>query len=376
MQVGRGLSALLAAALVAGGCIVLGLLAAPARSQPGFQSERLMTWGRAEAKDEVTYASAFSVARDGSVYVATPGRVKKFAPEGGFLLATQPELDRVSRFAVDSKGCIYVVHGGGLALISKFNARGVLLSDDPMEAEGRGGFGSERLAFDSNGSLVAGEVLSFADRVAVECVKYRIPVFFDAITVDNKDRLHVLIDDRNPYAAGSAIFDTDGYLVGVGPGGTEAIRFDRAGRKYVFRPTGDWGQTAALTMYSPTEVVLPGPLKLPVDKIVLPRPNTENLPDDANPLHGWSVDDSGNFYCYTLGKRELPTEVRPGEVIHSDLYVFKLDPAGHVLAQTPALPDSPEDITHYEPQIDGAGRVYYLDFYSDRIEVMRGTFSP
>ena len=360
----------------------LAVFTLPARSESGFPAERLMTWYPGERDDAVPYVSGFLVSRDGSIYVGTQGYVRKFASNGRFLLTTRPQLDCVSRFAVDSKGCIYVVHGAGAELISKFDAKGLLLSGDPTEAGGRGGFGSERLAFDAEGSLVSGEVLSFADQVAVECVKHRISLGFRAMSLDNKDRLHVLIDERNPYAAGSAIFDTDGYLLGVGPGSVHAIRFDRAGREYVFCSLNSV-QVVAVTMYSPAGAVLPISPMLPAEEILLPRvpsefsetPEEGKFVEAAPPLYGWSVDDSGNFYCCGSSKRETPTELSTDRVIYSDLYVFKMDPAGHVLARSSALPESPDDPC-YEPQIDGQGRVYYLEYYPDRIELMRGTFAP
>jgi len=53
--------------------------------------------------------------------------VKWFTPDGALALVTQPRLDGVVAFAVDSKGCIYVIHGAMQGLISKFDARGQLL---------------------------------------------------------------------------------------------------------------------------------------------------------------------------------------------------------------------------------------------------------
>lgn len=355
-------------------CLVL---AVPVSSASTFKAEKLMVWSRGTGDTQVLDISSFVVGPDDSVYVATQGRVKRFSSEGELMLVTQPRLKNIVAFAVDSKGCIYVIHGVMQGLISKFDAHGALLSDDPTEAEGRGGLGSERLAFGTDGSLVNGEEMSFADRVAVACAKHKIALTFRGLTFDGKDRLHVLVSFSDSGTLGSAVFDTEGSLLEIGAGALNPIRFDDAGSRYVFTSVGERSQAAALLMYDPTETILPGPAQLPADPVVLSGVWTkEGIAVASPPLHGWTVDGGGSIYCYGIHAKDTPLALDERRSICSELIVYKMDSAGHILAQSPPLPASPDESDRYEPQVDARGRVYYLEFLADRTEVMRGAFTP
>ena len=343
-----------------------------------FQSQCVMTWPRDRSDRGVTDVEDWSVTRDGRVYVATQGRVKEFGPTGRLRRATEPALwGGIEWFAVDSKGCIYAIHGGTADVLSKFDSQGKLVSADPTQTDDFGPPESQRLRFEYQDHkpvrLISGEIESFADRVRVECAEHNIHTEFLFIQIDDQNRICLMMlpfYDQTGYPC--VAFNTDGYFLSTLPA-MPPKNVDAAGRKYLIDD-----QVRALTMYSPTDEVLRVyPEHLPVDGPTFLTAWDQGTPEGHKAFEegqemacGPTVDDAGNLYLFTV---QTPN---PEAGITGELHAYKMDNAGHVLGRSTGIPPVPDASDHYVPLIDPRGQVWWLNFLPDRTEVMRGTFAP
>lgn len=345
-----------------------------------FRSQCVMTWPRDAGDRGVTYVGQWSVTRDGRVYVATQWRVKEFGPTGLLRRATEPLLRGGTwQFAVDSKGCTYVIHDGGGSsdVLSKFDAQGKLVSTDPTRTDGFDPPELPRLKFEYQNlkpvRLISGEIESFADRVQVECAEHNIHTEFMSIQVDDQDRICLMVSPFHDQIGDQYVaFSTDGYFLSMLPA-MPPTNVDAAGRKYLFNE-----QAQALVMYSPNDEVLRVyPKHLPVDGPALLTAWDEGTPEGHKAFEegqemacGPTVDDAGSLYLFTV-QRDNPEAGLTGE-----MHAYKMDNAGHVLGRSTNLPRVSDGSGHYTPLIDPHGQVWWLNFLPDRTEVMRGTFAP
>lgn len=284
----------------------------------------------------------------GNAYIAEVNVIKKFRLNGEFVLKTAVFSDiPIISFVVDKEGPIYVIHGGKASKLCKLNVEGSVSWSKALSG----------IVSDSNYEMMGPNInIDEAGNVICE-VTYR--------------------KGPEEYEKRYLKIDKDGNFIGVVP----CYHLDKNDNYYVFNPTFSYGKLYGTELFgkdfeghyeSGSKVEILNQAQQTIGNLEVTLPETFKQYENYRGINQWDIDSDGNLYATAYVRRDSDKQtILNGKdfYIGEDKLVCKFDQSEKLVSQI-MFPGYPIYMNR-QIQVDEKGNVYYLQFYSDHLDIVK-----
>lgn len=284
--------------------------------------------------------SCFYVDNQGNFYITDVMSqvIKKYSPTGDFIIKTETIDSPLHSFCVDNEGNIYIIHGATGDRLTKIDKNGTLVWSKTL-AEFKAPVNYQGLTH----VRIISDSLYLETRLSND-IKYikvsKEGVFVEEVPSDELD------GNGNYYTLGKAVYSFG-----------NIYRDDE-------KNTGEYYSGGEFDLVNSNGYVLK------TYKIAFPDEYKNS--DYLRGIHEWDHDLDGNIYAtvYIYRASEQQIIYDNGLFIDADNLIFKFDNDGRYIS-TLTFPSSPFINQEELVFLDETGKIYYLQFYADHLDVVK-----